>query len=207
MLEADMLAGALSAGIEHAHVPTVLRILDESRPPAKRFRRRYGRRAVEIQGYAQINAPAYFELEQNLRRIVHYEVRNRLPAALVVYHLVAGHGYATSRLFHNGLLSAYALSAILSVGPVEAGTQVSSAGLLGRRERTSTMKNHETGAATPHFIAGVNLPLIEAERDVVVAFHKYRAEAIRDAETAVDKSAEIEKLVAKGRALLGSLEH
>jgi hypothetical protein len=69
------------------------------------------------------------------------------------------------------------------------------------------MKNHEPGAATPQFIAGVNLPLVEAEPEVVVAFHKYYGDAIRDAETAVDETAEIEMLVAKGRALLGSLEH
>jgi ABC-type nitrate/sulfonate/bicarbonate transport system substrate-binding protein len=69
------------------------------------------------------------------------------------------------------------------------------------------MKDHKPGAVTPQFIAGVNLPLVEAEPEVVVAFHKYYADAIRDAETAVDETDEIEELVTKGRALLGSLEH
>lgn len=206
--EAHVLAGALSAGIEHAHVPTVLRILEESRPPVKRFRRRFGRCAVEVQGFAQIRARSYFELEHNLRRIVPYEVRNRLPAALTVYNLVTVHGLATARLFHNGLLSEFALSAILSSSSeAVTGAQTISAGAASRKEETETMKNHQPGAATPHFIAGVNLPLIEAEPEVVVAFHKHFADAIRDAETATDETAEIEKLVAKGRALLRSLEH
>lgn len=206
--EQQALATSLSAGIRHAEVPVVLRMLDESRPPSKRFRRRYGRRIFWTEGYAQINANSYVELEQVVQSIALYNVRNRLPAVLAAYDLVAHHGVATSRLFHNGLLSDYAVSAILSaVTANEAGTKETHAETASRQQRSGKMKNPSTGAATSHFIAGVNLPVIDAEPDVVVAFKKFRADAVKGIEDEVDQTDEIEELLGKGRELLGSLEH
>lgn len=206
--EQQALTTSLSAGIRHAEVPVVLRMLDESRPPPKRFRRRYGRRPVWTEGYAQISADSYFEIERTVQSIALYEVRNRLPAVLAVYDLVASQGIPTYRLFHNGLLSGYAISAILSTVTVyETGTQETQAVAASRQQSSSKMKNPSTGAATSHFIAGVNLPVIEAEPDVVVAFKKFRADAVKGIGEEVDQTEEIEELLAEGKALLGNLEY
>ena len=206
--EQQALAASLSAGIRHAYIPVVLRILDETRPPPKRFRKRFARRVSRTEGYAQINASAYFEIERVAQHISHYNVRNRLPAVLAAYSLVTSQNIPISRLFHNGLLSDHAVSAILSsVIEHEETTQSPQAKAASKQQSTGQMKSPTTGTATSHFIAGVNLPIIDAEPDVVVAFNKFRAVAIKEAEAEIDQTDEIEVLLGKGKALLRTLEH
>lgn len=204
--EERALAASLVAGIQRADVPSILDMLDASRPPTKRFRRRYGRRTISTQGYAKINMDAYFELERTIQSIARYDVRNRLPAVLTIYELVSDHGIPTSGLFHNGLLSGKALSAIISLVTVDNAGEKSRTGAVSRHTRSGDMKNPTPGTATSHFIAGVQLPMVEAEPDVVVAFKKHRATAIQGAEEEVDETEEIKELLGEGRALLASLD-
>lgn len=206
--EKQALATSLSAGIRHAEVPVVLRMLDQSRPPPKRFRRLYRRRRSWTEGYAKINAHSYLELERVVQHITLYDVRNRLPAVLAAYDLAVSQGIPTSRLFHNGLLSGYAIAAILSaVAASETGTKRTRADTASRQQESRKMKNPSTGATASHFISGVNLPVIEAEPEVVVAFNKFRADAVKGIEEEIDQTDEIEELIGKGRMLLRRLEH
>jgi hypothetical protein len=201
------LAASLEAGLRHAKIPAVLKMLDDTRPPTKRFRRCYGRRIARVTAYARIDTPSFLELGRKLQSIALYDVRNRLPAVLVAYDLAVTHRMPTSRLFHNGLLSEYAVAAILSGAPVnDEHKRPGQAEALSEPKIRGEMKKSTTGTAAPHFIAGVDMPILPAEDDILVWFKRNYESAARNASLEIDDSVEIDRLLREGERRIAALE-
>lgn len=197
----NVLAQHLVSALNRANATELIYILDRTRPPPKRIRKQLGRTALVIQGVTTLDQAVYLAKEREVQSLVPYNVETRLPSALAAYDLIFTDGLPFSRVFHNGLLSIYAIDTIFSSGKEGRNVIASSTEPTEQKERMMT-NSSKGGEYSPSPITGVYLKPQPSRPEIAKLFREKRAQAVKNIHLEEDHSTEIRQLIAEGERLL-----